>query len=248
MKVICFHIKGKMAHFRRYYSNSSAISYTVPPRTTLIGIIAGLLGYDRDSYYDDFSVENCDIAVGNLSHIKKIIQKMNLLMIKGTNDLNGSKENHSQCATEFVIPDDMTSGEIDYKVWFRHKDQSINSKLESLLDFPGAFRTFGSCLSLGSAQNLGWIEYEGVFGCEDFEKEEAVDIDSCLPVDMVSDIDINENPASFIMKEELPLEFDGKRVLKRKSDFIMDAKGKAIRAAVKGHVLVENGDRIVWMR
>ncbi|HBM79479.1 MAG TPA: CRISPR-associated protein Cas5, partial [Clostridiaceae bacterium] len=59
MQVISLHFKGKMAHFRKYYSNSSALSYFIPPRTTIIGIVAGFLGYERDTYYEDFSLENC---------------------------------------------------------------------------------------------------------------------------------------------------------------------------------------------
>ena len=42
MKILTFRLQGKMAHFRRYYSNSSALTYTIPPRTTVLNI-AGLL-------------------------------------------------------------------------------------------------------------------------------------------------------------------------------------------------------------
>ena len=95
MKILTFRLQGKMAHFRRYYSNSSALTYTIPPRTTVIGIVAGLLGYPRDSYYDFFSLDHCRIALTIGSRLKKQMQKMNLLMIKSPNDLNGSQEYHS---------------------------------------------------------------------------------------------------------------------------------------------------------
>lgn len=44
MKALTFCINGKMAHFRKYYSNSSVLSYLLPPVTTVKGILAGLLG------------------------------------------------------------------------------------------------------------------------------------------------------------------------------------------------------------
>ena len=82
LSVIAFDIKGKMAHFRKYYSNSSCLSYFIPPRTTIIGIIAGLLGRPRDEYYEEFSLEQCNIGIAVLSSLKKIIYKVNYLHVE----------------------------------------------------------------------------------------------------------------------------------------------------------------------
>ncbi|MCS7245973.1 MAG: CRISPR-associated protein Cas5, partial [candidate division WOR-3 bacterium] len=46
--LISFELKGKFAHFRAFYSNATAISYYFPPRTTLVGLVAGILGRERD--------------------------------------------------------------------------------------------------------------------------------------------------------------------------------------------------------
>ncbi len=37
-------MKGKRAHFRRFYTNSSALTYPVPPPTTLQGLLGAALG------------------------------------------------------------------------------------------------------------------------------------------------------------------------------------------------------------
>ena len=47
MRGVIFDIEGKFAHFRKIYTNSSSLSYLVPPRTTVQGIIAAMLGYER---------------------------------------------------------------------------------------------------------------------------------------------------------------------------------------------------------
>ena len=70
LKIFSFHLRGKMAHFRKYYSNSSALSYFIPPRTTVVGILAGLLGRERDTYYNEFSLKKCNIALAIQSPIK----------------------------------------------------------------------------------------------------------------------------------------------------------------------------------
>jgi CRISPR-associated protein Cas5h len=163
MKILTFRLQGKMAHFRRYYSNSSALTYTIPPRTTVIGMVAGLLGYPRDSYYDVFSLDHCRIAMTIGSQLKKQMQKMNLLMIKSPNDLNGSQEYHSQTPTELVIPQDIRRGFIDYRIWFSHNDSGIMEELEHLLNIDGqGYCSKGISLALGTAMHLGWLVYEGV--------------------------------------------------------------------------------------
>ena len=75
MEILAFNIRGKFAHFRKFYSNSSALSYFIPPRTTIIGLIAGMLGLERDSYYEDFSLDNCDTGVrGHHGHRVRLHQ------------------------------------------------------------------------------------------------------------------------------------------------------------------------------
>lgn len=65
MKFLVFDLKGKFAHFRKFYTNSSSLSYLVPPRTVIEGMVAAILGFERDSYYDMFSAENLLVAVQN---------------------------------------------------------------------------------------------------------------------------------------------------------------------------------------
>jgi len=86
MEVITFDVCGKFAHFRKFYSNSSALTHFVPPRTTIIGIIAGILGIERDTYYEEFSLANCDIGVRLLTRVKKSIQKLKYLKVEHTNN------------------------------------------------------------------------------------------------------------------------------------------------------------------
>ncbi|MCK4260193.1 MAG: CRISPR-associated protein Cas5 [Halanaerobiales bacterium] len=249
MEVLSFHLKGKMGHFRRYYSNSSALTYTIPPRTTVAGIIAGILGMERDSYYDLFNLSNCNIAIGLGEPVRKIIQKMNLLMVKSVNDLNGSKENHSQCATEFVIPENIRSGEIDYKIWISHNDPNIMNKLRQSLEIQGGcYQSTGISVALGSAQNLGWIKYEGCSTGEVKKNDNAVFIDSVIPIDKIQELSIFGNENAQLIKEELCLEFDMSRKITKdgKKFMIINKTGLPIKAVVHEYISINN-ENIIWM-
>ena len=74
MEIIQFDISGKFAHFRKYYANNTALTYSLPPRTTVMGILAAILGRSRDSYYEEFSSDKILIGIAIKTPIKKKIK------------------------------------------------------------------------------------------------------------------------------------------------------------------------------
>lgn len=49
MKVVCFEYKAKYGHFLRAEANANGVTYPVPPRTALLGLIAAVLGLPKDA-------------------------------------------------------------------------------------------------------------------------------------------------------------------------------------------------------
>lgn len=249
MQIISFKLKGKMAHFRKFYSNSSSLTYYIPPRTTIIGIIAGLLGYERDSYYEKFSLENCKVALKINNPCRKIVQKMNYLMIKSKNQLNGSAENHSQTAVEYLIPDNIREDYLEYQVWVYHTDKKIMENINKKIadDY---YRSKGISFALGTAFNLGWIENVGVF--EGNEKREGItDISSTVGVDKIEEIKSDRliDSKYKIAKERVPLEFDKNREITEKGigSFLFDLNGRSLPIKINQFVKLENGINISWL-
>ena len=253
MKIISFHLKGKMAHFRKFYSNSSALSYFMPPRTTISGIIAGLLGRERDGYYEEFSLDNCKIAIAPCKPMKKTMQKLNYLMIKSSNDLNGSQEHHSQTPMELIIPQNLRTGDIDYKIWIRHEDDAVMDELENIFNNKHElyYRSMGACMSLGSAFNIGWIETEGVFEGAEVNLTSEEFISSSIPVDKVKEIRVENMKGNKVklIKEELPLEFDKDRCITDKGlkDILTNLDGGYIPVVVDKFIKLDNGENIILM-
>lgn len=253
MKIISFHLKGKMAHFRKFYSNSSALSYFMPPRTTICGIVAGLLGRERDGYYEEFSLDNCKIAVAPCKPIKKTMQKLNYLMIKSSNDLNGFQEHHSQTPMELIIPQNLRTGDIDYKIWIMHDDDGVMDELQKIFNdkHETYYRSMGACIGLGTAFNIGWIEVEGIFEGVEVNVVSEKFISSSIPLDKVKEIkldNIKENKVKLI-KEELPLEFDTNRCITDRGlkDILTNLDGNYIPVVVEKFIKLDNGENIIWM-
>lgn len=247
MKILNFHIRGKMAHFRRYYSNSSALSYSVPPRTTLIGLLAGLMGYERDSYYEDFSPEECRVAVGVCSPQKKLVQTLNLLMIKSSNDLNGSREHHSQTPTELIMPANIRTGFLDYEVWLCHQNNRVINTLYSQLEQKYGYLTQGVSAALGTAQHLGWAENARILDGEEAGETQA-DISSIIPVANVVRLNLSESKHRLrLQKEDMPIYFHSDRTVAGKGNFLINASGASVKAQVKTAVRLSDKRLITWM-
>ena len=76
-----------MAHFRKYYANNTAFSFSIPPRTAIMGIVAAAMGWPKDSYYEDLASENIQLGIRVLKPLKKSFHRLNFLSIKSTGDI-----------------------------------------------------------------------------------------------------------------------------------------------------------------
>ena len=215
MKVLAFELNGKMAHFRKYYSNSTALSYMLPPVATIKGMLAGLLGYERDTYYSLFSNDLCKIAICVNSPIKKITQRMNLLKVERVSQLNGSAANRTQNDTEFIIPKDIRTGCVSYKIIFWHSKASVIDELSKLLcNEPELYKSKGISIALGSAQCLGWIQNAKVIDAEKHQsKEEKLKLFGAINIEHLKSIDVSEAFELSMIKEESITDFDENRFI-----------------------------------
>lgn len=188
MDILSFELCGKVAHFRKFYSNASALSYTLPPRTTILGLLAGILELPRDSYYGEDTCHNLDsllIGVRLNTSIRKAFQKLNYLKIGDSSGkitmpnslIKGNVENwdshiqqfirfsgqvhHSQTPIEIIIPDNIRKGDLSYQV-FVGSNESENRYFTKLKErIERQYYPFGICL--GSANFLGYIKRNNEF-------------------------------------------------------------------------------------
>lgn len=215
MKVISFTINGKMAHFRKYYSNSTSLSYLIPPVTTIKGIIAGLLGFDRDSYYGLFSNDKCKVGISVEKPIKKIAQTMNMLKVEKLDDLNGAGKNRTQNNMEYIIPRNIRNGIVSYRIIFYHIDDSIMEKLgDCVCNKYNCYFSNGISLALGSAQCLGWMSDGKLFNVEEMlSEDESIELYSAIVIEKINKIELNNIKYLSIVKEETTTEFDNNRYI-----------------------------------
>ncbi len=214
--ILSFKLYGRFAHFRKFYTNASSLSYLVPPRTVIIGILGSLLKLPRDSYYEIFNENSCKIsvAIAEGTVIKKITQSINMLhdsyfryLCQGRGKF---KSIHSQCKLELLYSE--PGSPIEYIVYlsmppgdkyYRQLEQHIRSNV------PG----YG--IYLGQRQFRANIEFINRYSEKDTRFiGEAEILDSiCLHENVISFLD---NDEVNIVIEQIPVHMKKETAVKAK--------------------------------
>lgn len=232
MNTLVFDLKGSFAHFRKFYANSTSLSYEFPPRTALCGLIAGILGLERDSYYELFSENDAFIAVQILRPTKRISQTVNYMWAKSVKDLNGSN-GPMQIPVEWVVREEgVGSGTLAYRVYFAHRDRSLQESVAAYV------RRGRSCYPpyLGITEAVAAIEYVGEATAEEIPAiRQPVEIATVCPIHLLQDITYLSfgDKRRLYMRDRIPCSFDARRKLSGITQVIYEPGGKEIVACPK---------------
>ena len=214
MEILKIDIVGKFAHFRKFYSNSTALSFTLPPRTTVIGILAGMLGREKETYYEEFASDKIRISVALKSSIKKQIHRLNYLKVEGPSDFRGKKL-HVQTPLEVVSPKKFSKDSLIYSIYISYYEagEQLFNELKEVI----TKKNFSYSLSLGTAFFLANVENIQLFPNETIEEksasEEVVNFNSAINTDKITSIKFDKNTVKdfFIEEEQMPADFRGNK-------------------------------------
>lgn len=252
MEIIQFDISGKFAHFRKYYANNTALTYSLPPRTTVMGILAAILGRSRDSYYEEFSSDKILIGIAIKTPIKKNFHRLNFLSIKSLGDFKKSFEsdfrgmagNSIQTPFEVVTGLDLQKDDVCYRIFVAcHTTgkETFQALKGALLDSNQVF-----AVTLGTANFNAFINrvvcYEDVQVTEKQADKEFFEFDSAVNSDLVDEISFekDEKLMSFIEEELLPADFvaNNNRELSKMNRVLYTTAGLPLKVKVSGKVFI----------
>jgi len=234
MQVLAFEIWGDYAHFRKFYTTSSPLTFSFPPPSTIAGILGAVFGASKEEYLSIFGEEQCRIAIG----IKKTIEKarIGINLIDTKNSWNNVSKNRTQIRTEFVK-------EPLYRIYLTHQDPDIFNRLAKKLNEHKATFT----VSLGLSELLADWRYLGIFEAKQHSGENPIEISSVISAG-------NIIPNSFIIeegrkyfKERMPLAMNQERIIERWDEVIFEVQGKTINAKLKESYSLENGESIAFL-
>lgn len=230
MKGVVFDIEGKFAHFRKFYTNSSSLSYSLPPRTTVEGLIASILGYERDSYYKKLSADKLHISVKKNVPTRSLTQTLNYIKATSVSQLY-SPDEHTQIPFE-ILTGCCEEGKVSYRIYAASDEKFMEELQERLIK---SKFVYPPCLGTVFFQG----DVENACACEVLpdKSDEYVPISSAVPFEEITDIKVGEYQ---LIKERMPRDFDENRQVGKSGAYIFDQRGTEIEVKLKnGHYVVK---------
>ncbi|SEH65173.1 CRISPR-associated protein, Cas5h family [Halopenitus malekzadehii] len=202
-RCLSFTVRGPWGHFRRIEGNIVKQTYRIIPRTTVAGLLAAVLGIERDGYYDLFAPDKSAVAIEPVREIRTINIPMNTLSTAAGNlqSLNGRGK------ISVKLPDPTTLRQqhnyevlVDpaYRIDVALADDQWYSELRETL----AAGESHYVPSLGLSEYIADIEYHGEFDIEESPQNDTIEVDSAVPnavddvvLDAGTRCQIEESPA-----------------------------------------------------
>jgi len=220
MRVAVFDIWGTFAHFRKFWTTSSSLSYPFPPPPTVKGILGAILGYRKEEYIK--RTEPFKVGVRILNPVKRLKVALNFLHTKNLSITNF--KSFSQNLRKKGLLHTQTVVEIlknpKYRIYVSSEDLGRLNELEETLKREENIYT----LSLGWANFLAKYSYVGTFEAK--LTEIATKADSVVPVDKVLSLDFERNNPQYLARDRIPLKLseDRKPLIYTSVVYSLDAK------------------------
>lgn len=259
MEILSFEITGKMAHFRKYYANNTAFSFSLPPRTTLMGIVAAAMGWPKDSYYEDLASDKIQFGVGVLSPLKKSFHRLNFLSIKSIGDMSKKLSSdlrgeggRIQTPFEVVTPLEIRKNDVKYKIYLKATDigKVIFEKIKNhfLNNEPVYNISLGTANFMAQISNIKLYEKNQI---KQTKESDYIMLNSAVPVGLVEDLKFekdNLDNYNFVEEDMMPGEFvsNGNREVKTMNKLLFSITQNPLRVILNSsYYQIEESEQII---
>lgn len=237
-KILAFDVWADYAHFRKFYTTTSPLTFSVPPRTALCGLISAIVGLSKheNKYLEYFSMEEAKIGVRIIKPIAKTMIAQNLIHTKNASGpgMNVIKQ-RTQIRFEFLKNP-------KYRIYFIYTGSN-----ENLLAFKSLLVKHKTVYTpvLGLSENIANFNFHGEFEYNyKSADDQYIKITTAIPLGQISEeygtkFDYNAEYFS----ERHPIMLTRKRVVTKYDDIIFERKGLSIEVKLKnGYYELSNGE------
>lgn len=234
MKVLAFDIWGEYAHYKKIYATTSAVSYCLPPKTSLYGYVGAILGLEKNHYLNYFQNKECLVGIQLIHPIIMQRININLRAVLGRMKPN---DNRKPTMMEFVY-------QPKYRIYFYHKNSETYNRLKDSLVEKYAVYT----PSMGLASLISNFEFIGELDATLIETpNQAVKIDSVISKSQFQKFDIDalgKYRTEIIEQSMYSVEMDLERNVTEREDIILERKTKSIYAFLNQYYQLSDGTNI----
>ncbi|MBN2664461.1 MAG: type I-B CRISPR-associated protein Cas5 [Bacteroidales bacterium] len=249
-EILIFDISSEYGHFRKYNTTTSPLTYSIPTRTAIAGILGAILGMERelsDGVYPDgvvpvqefFSKANTDIGVQIINPVKKENVAINLINTK-TSFYDLSKAGRTQIEFELVK-------NVKYRIFFAIKDnEKIFKELaERIKEKRHHFSPY-----LGLALFTSTIDFVDIRQAELVENKENqyIEINTTINLSKIKvDKPVEFDDTAMYSANNMPIEMNKNREVQEYSEVLIEKNGLPIKAKVENYYKIENYGNILFL-
>lgn len=219
-KVLTFDISAQYGHFKVIYATTSALTYPIPSKTAIYGLVGSIVGLSNknNEYLKSFEVGKCKIGLQVLNSIST--QRINI----NFSATPGSIKQRKPTLVEHL-------SNPSYRVYFTHQDEDLYNSFKNHLENHTSVYT--PCMGL--ANLLANFEFLREYEIEERLSEE-IDIHTIIPMSVFQNFGEEVIRDNYITSmSQYAVEMNPKRDVTKREEVLFDRQGLPIRAKVKGY-------------
>jgi len=247
-ELLIFDIRGEYGHFRKYNTTTSPLSYSIPTRTAIVGILGAILGMEReirDGVYPEgaepvqefFSKERSDMAVQIIRPVKKENIGFNLINTK-TSFYDLTRAGRTQIEFELVK-------DVHYRIYLAMADEQ---KFEELSE-PIRNKRHHFTPYLGLAQFTAQVDFvQRATAREISSNGEFTEIITAVNMSKLQ----GEPPVEFQREyfysaNNMPIAMNRDREVLEYSEVLIEKNGNPLRVRVSDYFSVDGVGNILFL-
>lgn len=213
-KVLCFELFGDYAQFRKFFTNMSPLSFSIPPRTVISGIIGAILGIDKYENPETFAADKSFIAIKLINPVKKVRIAHNYIKTTSPTHIFDYKS-HKPTNIEFLK-------NVRYRVFFAGTDPDMYAKLQQLLQSHKSVYT----ICLGISGCIADFQYLGEYFLEQIPAQQKLMMNTVIPMPSVHKLLI-DSPLK-LQKVVAPTFMNNDRTVTKYEEVLFEMNGEPI--------------------
>lgn len=228
-RLIVFELSGEYGHFRKFNTTTSPLTYPIPTRTALTGLLGAVLGIEREvapsrfpadvvPVQELFSQANCALTVQLLAPVKKVNMGFNLLDT-GNSFFEIRKSGRTQIEFELLKNP-------AFRVFVRLNNNALFNQLaERLMNRSHHFTPY-----LGLSQFTATLQHASITeGIIRSGTPGYVPVQSAVNLSLLTatqPIEFDQTAHYYV--ETMPIELNRERVVTRYGEVLVEANGSSV--------------------
>lgn len=247
-ELLIFDIRGEYGHFRKYNTTTSPLTYSIPTRTAIAGILGAILGMEReicDGVFPEgaepvqefFSKERSDMAVQIMRPVKKENIGFNLINTK-TSFCDLTRAGRTQIEFELVK-------DVHYRIYLSMTDELTFEELSERIENKRHHFT----PYLGLAQFTAQIDFVQRTTANEIEANgDFVEIITAVNMSKLK----GEPPVEFQREyfysaNNMPIAMDRNREVLEYSEVLIEKNGNPLRVRVSDYYQIGEVGNILFL-